>query len=185
MTLANKLTLSRVFMIPVFLLCYYIDFPYHEIFAFVVFAVAGITDNLDGRIARKHNQVTTFGKFVDPLADKLLVCSAFLAFTEAGYMHGIAAFIIIGRELTITSLRILAINEGVVMSADISGKIKTFTQMIIILIALLLPFVCTTFFPSVPYMLLMNILSWITAAVTLWSGIDYIYRYRALIIKSI
>jgi len=184
MTTANKITLVRVFLIPVFLVLCLWEFPFHNIAAAAVFALASITDFIDGYIARKYNQVTTFGKFVDPLADKLLVISAFLVFTACGIMHPVFAFIIVGRELVITSLRILAMGEGVVMAAGLSGKIKTFTQMIIILLILVISDLFPSTAPGGDLAWILIVLSALAAAVTLWSGIDYLWRSRALIMRS-
>ncbi|MBR4867240.1 MAG: CDP-diacylglycerol--glycerol-3-phosphate 3-phosphatidyltransferase [Clostridia bacterium] len=179
MTTANKITMVRVAMIPVFLVLCLWPFPHHYLASVIVFAIASITDFIDGYIARKYNQVTTFGKFVDPLADKLLVISALLVFTQVGFMHSVCTFIIIGRELIITSLRILAMGEGVVMAAGFSGKVKTFSQMVLIILS----FLVADFFPANAN-LLVNIFSYIMAAITLWSGIDYLWRHRALIMKT-
>jgi len=183
-TTANKITLIRVFLIPVFLVLCLVEFPHHYLWALAVFAVASITDFIDGQIARRFNQVTTFGKFVDPLADKLLVISAMLLFTQAGYMHAVCTFIIVARELIITSLRILAMGEGVVMAAGISGKIKTFTQMVLIIVIFLSVDLLPSMAPDFNVILLANILSGVMAAVTLWSGIDYLWKSRDLILKS-
>ena len=179
MTTANKITMVRVAMIPVFLVLCLWPFPHHYLASVIIFAIASITDYIDGYIARKYNQVTTFGKFVDPLADKLLVISALLVFTQAGFMHSVCTFIIIARELIITSLRILAMGEGVVMAAGFSGKVKTFSQMLLIIASLLV----ADFFPA-NGTLIVNIFSYVMAAITLWSGIDYLWRHRSLIMKT-
>lgn len=184
MTTANKITLVRVFLIPVFLVFCLVEFKFHYIAAVAVFAIASITDFIDGQIARRCNQVTTFGKFVDPLADKLLVISALLVFTQIGFMHAVCTFIIVGRELIITSLRILAMGEGVVMAASMSGKIKTFTQMVLIIVIFLSADLLPIWAPGFDMVMFINILSYIMAAVTLWSGCDYLWRSRDLILKS-
>ncbi|MBR5742855.1 MAG: CDP-diacylglycerol--glycerol-3-phosphate 3-phosphatidyltransferase [Clostridia bacterium] len=184
MTTANKITLVRVFLIPVFLVLCLVEFPFHNLAAAAVFALASITDFIDGYVARKYNQITTFGKFVDPLADKLLVISAFLVFTAGGIMHPVFTFIIVGRELVITSLRILAMGEGVVMAAGLSGKIKTFTQMVIILLIFVLSDLLPLFGAEAALSPILIALSALAAAVTLWSGIDYLWRSRALIMRS-
>ncbi|MBO4406079.1 MAG: CDP-diacylglycerol--glycerol-3-phosphate 3-phosphatidyltransferase [Clostridia bacterium] len=184
MTTANKITLVRVFLIPVFLVLCLVEFPFHNLAAAAVFALASITDFIDGYVARKYNQITTFGKFVDPLADKLLVISAFLVFTAGGIMHPVFTFIIVGRELVITSLRILAMGEGVVMAAGLSGKIKTFTQMVIILLIFVLSDLLPLFGADAALPAILTVLSALAAAVTLWSGIDYLWRSRALIMRS-
>lgn len=135
MNLPNKLTLARILLIPVFVACmetigtkYYI--------ALFVFAIASFTDFLDGNIARKRGLVTTFGKFMDPLADKLLVLSAFVLLSTHGSVPGWITIVILARELTITGFRTIAASKGVILAAGKSGKIKTVTQMMTILIML-------------------------------------------------
>nr|WP_300186299.1 CDP-diacylglycerol--glycerol-3-phosphate 3-phosphatidyltransferase [uncultured Agathobaculum sp.] len=141
MTTANKITLTRIAMIPFFL--YFasqpmlsgdymrgiVDFPTNTVIALVLFCVASFTDFLDGYVARKYNQVTDFGKFVDPLADKLLVSSALVLFAEQGAMTGWMVCVILARELIITSLRVVAANKGRVLAATWTGKVKTCVQI--------------------------------------------------------
>lgn len=141
MTTANKITLTRICMIPFFI--YFasqpmlsgdferaiVNFPTNTIIALVLFCVASFTDFLDGYVARKYNQVTDFGKFVDPLADKLLVTSALVLFVEQGAMAGWMVCVIIARELIITSLRVVAANKGRVLAATWTGKVKTCVQI--------------------------------------------------------
>ncbi len=141
MTTANKITLTRIAMIPFFI--YFAaqpmisgdiargtaDFPRDTIIALVLFCVASLTDFLDGYVARKYNQVTDFGKFVDPLADKLLVSSALVLLTEQGALAGWMVCIILARELIITSLRVVAANKGRVLAATWTGKVKTCVQI--------------------------------------------------------
>lgn len=146
MTTANKITLTRICMIPFFLyfasqpmLIFSVDaskqganpisFPVATIVALVLFCVASFTDFLDGYVARKYNQVTDFGKFVDPLADKLLVTSALVLFVGQGAMAGWMVCVIIARELIITSLRVVAANKGRVLAATRTGKVKTCVQI--------------------------------------------------------
>ena len=146
MTTANKITLTRICMIPFFLyfasqpmLIFSVDaskqganpisFPVATIVALVLFCVASFTDFLDGYVARKYNQVTDFGKFVDPLADKLLVTSALVLFVEQNAMAGWMVCVIIARELIITSLRVVAANKGRVLAATWTGKVKTCVQI--------------------------------------------------------
>lgn len=126
MNLPNKLTLLRVFLIPFFLFFMYLDFTGHYTLALVIFAAASITDALDGKIARKHNLVTNFGKFLDPLADKVLVISALTVFVELDSvnMGAIPLIIIIAREFMVSGLRLLAADCGVVVAAGIWGKLK-------------------------------------------------------------
>lgn len=141
MTTANKITLTRICMIPFFI--YFasqpmlsgdferaiVNFPTNTIIALVLFCVASFTDFLDGYVARKYNQVTDFGKFVDPLADKLLVTSALVLFVEQNAMAGWMVCVIIARELIITSLRVVAANKGRVLAATWTGKVKTCVQI--------------------------------------------------------
>ena len=144
MTTANKITLTRIAMIPFFL--YFASQPMYEVnrgtatggallfptatvVALVLFCVASFTDFLDGYVARKYNQVTDFGKFVDPLADKLLVSSALILFAEQGAMAGWMVCVILARELIITSLRVVAANKGRVLAATWTGKVKTCVQI--------------------------------------------------------
>ncbi len=144
MNLANKITLVRIFMVPVFmvvLMLQTININYTvpcDIAATIIFAVAALTDGLDGYVARKHNQITDFGKFVDPLADKLLVATALIALVELGRIPAWMPVIIIAREFIVTSLRIVAMGSGVVLAANMTGKIKTVIQIIAIICALLL-----------------------------------------------
>ena len=130
MTTASKVTMARIGMIPAFMLCMYIKFPYSWLVALIIFGVAAVTDSVDGYIARKFNQVTNFGKFIDPLADKLLVTAAILIFVERGQMPAWAAMIIITREFAVTALRLVAFGEGTVIAARMSGKVKTTVSVI-------------------------------------------------------
>ena len=137
MNLPNKLTTLRIVMIPLFLLALYQDW---WLGALLLFALASLTDALDGHIARSQGLVTDFGKFMDPLADKLLVTSALLAFVELLNVPGWVVFLIIGRELAITGLRTIAAGKGIVMAADKWGKLKTVSQMVWICYGLVMGF---------------------------------------------
>ncbi|WP_277221688.1 CDP-diacylglycerol--glycerol-3-phosphate 3-phosphatidyltransferase [Peptoniphilus vaginalis] len=130
MNTPNKLTLMRTLMVPIFILCMYLDFNNSRLIATVIFAVASFTDFLDGHIARKYNLVTNFGKFADPLADKILVCSAMIMLLSTGEMPAWAVIIIIAREFTITGFRIIAASENITIAASPLGKFKTVTQLI-------------------------------------------------------
>ncbi|MBO4888249.1 MAG: CDP-diacylglycerol--glycerol-3-phosphate 3-phosphatidyltransferase [Firmicutes bacterium] len=139
--LPNKLTMIRVLLVPVYCVIYltsWIPNPWKDLLALVVFVAASLTDLYDGKIARSTNQVTDFGKFMDPLADKLLVGSAVICFTQTGLLPAWAAVILIGREFVISGFRLVAASKGVVIAADIWGKIKTTVQMIMI-VSLLIP----------------------------------------------
>lgn len=132
MNLPNKLTILRTILIPFFLIFIYTDFwgKGNAYIAVAIFIIASLTDLLDGKIARKYNLVTNFGKFMDPLADKLLVCSAMIAFIELGLMPAWIVIIIIAREFIISGFRLIAAEKNVVIAAGMSGKIKTTVQMI-------------------------------------------------------
>ena len=144
MNLPNKLTTARVIMIPFFLVFLMTNFfEGSNYVALAIFIIASLTDMLDGKIARKYNLVTNFGKFMDPLADKLLVCSAMIAFIELGLMPAWIVIIIIAREFIISGFRLIAAEKNVVIAAGMSGKIKTTVQMIMCcLLIARLPFGC-------------------------------------------
>ena len=139
MNTANKLTILRVFLIPVFLLVLYLQVPGANYWALAIFIAASLTDTLDGYIARHYNQVTDFGKFMDPLADKLLVMSAMVWFVEVGWMPAWACFVVIARELAVTGLRLVAVEQGLVIAAGKSGKVKTASTMVCICLLLAIP----------------------------------------------
>lgn len=194
MNLPNKLTLSRIFLVPVFMLIiipiptwvlnssilgfmrpqmYYInDFilNYGNYIAALVFIIAASTDGLDGYIARKRHQITRFGKFLDPIADKLLVAAALIALVERGDLTSWAATVIIGREFIVTGLRLVAAGEGMVIAASKWGKIKTVTQMVAIIAALIKNYPITFFvdFPFDRYAMFAAVLA------TIYSGYEYI-----------
>lgn len=172
MNLPNKLTVARIIMVPFYLAAMVINFKGHFIVAAVLFLVASITDFLDGNIARKTNQVTVFGKLCDPLADKMLTTAALLAFMELGICNIWIPMIILTREFLVTSFRLVASAQGVVIPAGILGKIKTISQMVFsiaIIIALAVHGTEPQLFP-----LCCNILLGITAVLTVISGIKYI-----------
>ena len=191
MNLPNKLTVFRVILIPVyifFLLNYYV--PYHLVFALIVFAAASITDWFDGRIARKNNLVTTFGKFLDPLADKLLVMTALICFAFERWIDPVAVIIILAREFMVTGLRLVVANEGVVVAAGIWGKLKTaFTMVSIIAITILqiifpAPKGAPDFNWGTPIFLTNEILIWIAVILTVISGGIYLKAYWKYIDSS-
>ncbi len=138
MNLANKLTLIRIFLVPIFLIFIVVKgIPYGSFIATIIFILAALTDKLDGYIARSRNQVTNFGKFMDPLADKLLVTTALITLVEMQIVPSWAAVIIIAREFAVSGLRTLAASEGRVIAASWWGKIKTVIQIIAIVLLLL------------------------------------------------
>ena len=138
MNLANKLTMVRIFLVPLFLIFIAVkNIPYGTFIATFIFVIASLTDQLDGYIARSRNQVTNFGKFMDPLADKLLVTAALISLVELQVIPAWATVVIIAREFAVSGLRTIAASEGKVIAASVWGKVKTVTQIIAI-IALLL-----------------------------------------------
>ena len=130
MNLPNKLTILRVMMIPVFIVFMLTDLGgnFNKVIALVLFVTASLTDLLDGHLARKNNLVTNFGKFMDPLADKLLVCSALICFVANGQLPAWMVIVIIAREFIISGFRLIASDEGVVIAASYWGKVKTTVQ---------------------------------------------------------
>ena len=138
MNLPNKLTISRILMTVIFLVVLFVEFPLHYTVALVLFVAASITDCLDGSIARKRGLITDFGKLMDPLADKVLICSAFIAFIEIGWMPAWMVVVVVARELAITGLRLLAASKNIVLAAEKQGKNKTITQIVAIVALLLL-----------------------------------------------
>ena len=137
MNTANKLTILRVAMIPAFLLVLYLQAPWANYWALAIFVAASVTDTLDGYIARHYNQITDFGKFMDPLADKCLVTAAMLWFVEVGQMPAWALLIVIVREFAVSGLRMVAADKGRVIAAGWSGKVKTAATMVCITLMLL------------------------------------------------
>ena len=138
MNLANKLTMLRILLVPIFLIFIAVkDIPYGTFIATFIFILASLTDQLDGYIARSRNQVTTFGKFMDPLADKLLVTAALISLVELQVVPAWATIIIIAREFAVSGLRTIAASEGKVIAASMWGKVKTVTQIAAIITLLL------------------------------------------------
>lgn len=169
MNTANKLTLLRVIMIPVFMAALYLDFPFSQAVALAIFILASITDFIDGYIARHFNQVTDFGKFMDPLADKLLVTSAMLWFVETGRMSAWMLLIVIAREFAVSGLRMVAAPKGVVIAAAWSGKIKTASTMVCICL-MLLPISQT----------LNSVCLCVILVTTIWSGVEYFVKNKSV-----
>lgn len=172
MNLPNKITIFRVCMIPVFLVFMLIPgIPFGNYIATAVFAIACASDALDGHIARKHNLVTNFGKFMDPLADKLLVCSALICFVELSYMPAWIVIVIIAREFIISGFRLIASDNGVVIAASYWGKFKTIAQMITcILLIIQLPFAWIE--------VVEQVFIWLSLILTVVSLCEYIWKNR-------
>ena len=181
MNTANKLTMLRVIMIPVFLAALYLEFSFHHIVALAVFILASVTDFIDGYVARHFDQVTDFGKFMDPLADKLLVISAMLWFVEEGQMAAWALLVVIARELAVSGLRMVAGPKGIVIAAGWSGKVKTFSTMVCICI-MLVPALAGL---HVGGLTLNTVCVAVILVTTLWSGIEYFIKNRAVFSGSV
>ena len=188
MNIANKLTVLRVILVPFFVVTLLVDtIPYHYAFALFFFAVASITDALDGNIARKQNLVTNFGKFLDPLADKVLVVSALICFIQLGFVPSWVVVIIIAREFMVTSIRLVAASseKKTVIAASIWGKLKTISQMVGIVVILIMQ-VFSSFIPAdFPTILIGEILMYIACAMTVISGAQYVWDYRSAIDTNI
>lgn len=167
MNLPNKLTVLRILLIPVFMVVLYWGFPGANYVALVLFIFASLTDLLDGKIARARNLVTDFGKFADPLADKMLVTAAMLWFVEIGQMPAWALLIVICREFAVSGLRMLASDAGRVIAAGWSGKVKTASTMVcVVLMFLPIPAVVN------------SVCVWVIVVTTLYSGVEYFMKNR-------
>lgn len=173
MNLPNKLTLLRVFMIPIFVVFMLVDItPFDNWIALAVFVLASLTDLLDGKIARKYNLVTNFGKFMDPLADKLLVCSAMICLVEMHIIPAWIVIIIIAREFIISGFRLIASDNGVVIAASYWGKFKTVFQMVMICLMI----------ANIPALrLLTDIVMWVALILTIVSLIDYLWKNKEVV----
>ena len=167
MNLPNKLTVLRIVLILPFLLVLYLDVPGASYIALAIFIIASLTDLLDGKIARSRNLVTDFGKFADPLADKMLVVAAMLWFVEIGQMPGWALLIVILREFAVSGLRMVASDQGRVIAAGWSGKVKTASTMVCIVLMFL----------PIPE-LVNNLCVAVIVVTTLWSGVEYFVKNR-------
>ena len=178
MNLPNKLTLLRVFMIPFFVVFMLTDLggSYGKYIALAIFIAASLTDMLDGKIARKYNLVTNFGKFMDPLADKLLVCSAMICLVDKGRLASWIVIIIISREFIISGFRLIASDNGVVIAASYWGKFKTVSQMfmIIVLIADL----------GGVFDVIGTVLIWLSLVLTVVSLVDYVAKNVQVLTKG-
>ena len=167
MNLPNKLTMLRIILTPVFLAVLYWGFPGADYAALAIFIIASLTDLLDGKIARKYNLVTDFGKFADPLADKMLVTAAMLWFVENGQMPGWALLIVIVREFAVSGLRMVASDKGRVIAAGWSGKVKTASTMVCIILMFL----------SIPPVV-NNLCVAVIVVTTIYSGVEYFMKNR-------
>lgn len=186
----NILTISRIFITPIFLAVILMDtLPHRFLIACVIFSIGSITDAVDGHLARKNNQITNFGKFLDPIADKILTTSALLAFMSMGLCNIWIVMLVLTREFAIASVRMIAAAGGVVIPANMWGKIKTVSQMTFTILIMLLGEVWeiiskinVSIFEKLPDLaLISNGLLWITAILTIISGIIYLNDSKKII----
>lgn len=186
---ANKLTVARVILVPFFMLFMYIDIPFHYGIALIIFAIASLTDALDGHIARTRHLVTNFGKFLDPLADKVLVIAALTVFVDIDEvkMGAVPLVIIIAREFMVSGLRLLAADSGIVVAAGIWGKLKTAFTMVTIIGILLWLSILYDFNAGITESVqntadvVISVFIWISTILTIISGCIYLRGYWHLI----
>ena len=197
MNTPNKLTLGRMIATPIFMATMLIDFPYHYLVSLVIFALASLTDMLDGKLARKYNLITDFGKFLDPLADKMLTTAAYLGFMflycgkggSYGWQMTTIVFIVLFREFMVSSLRLVTAKSGLVVAANIWGKLKTVSQMLGLVAALLFYTMvgdfggCFTQLQSI-FDIIILVLFWISAALCVISGLIYLNKCKGYINSS-
>ncbi len=178
MNLPNKLTVLRVILVPFFVAALMIKFPAHIWIALILFAAASVTDLLDGKIARAQNLVTNFGKFLDPLADKMLVMAALVCFTNLGWCDPAAVVIILAREFMVSGLRLVTANEGIVVAAGIWGKLKTAFTMVALVIIML--FEALSGGSDIVFAV-NEVFIWLAAVLTIISGAVYLKDYWSYI----
>lgn len=178
MNLPNLITLVRILLVPVFLFAFLAKVKMWDLVAAAIFILAAATDGVDGYLARKNNEVTRLGKFLDPLADKLLISTALVALVEYGYISTWAAMVIIGREMAVTGLRAIAAADGTIIAAGPWGKVKTVVQIIFIVATILsgAPLLRGNWLQTLAAWLFTPLL-WAAMALTVWSGVDYALAY--------
>ena len=179
MNLPNKLTVARVCMVPLFMVALMLNTEVSRVVATVIFALASFTDMLDGKIARKYNLITNFGKLMDPLADKILTAAAMVCLVELGDLAAWIVVIILFREYAITGLRSVAASENIVVAANIWGKVKTVCQMIALMLLMLKPQIVALC--GVNWGL---ILMYVALLLTVYSGVDYVVKLNKQITWS-
>ena len=190
LNLPNKLTLLRVILIPIFIIFFLLSKNNNQIYikalnidiyrliSAIIFVIASITDYFDGKIARERNLITDFGKLLDPLADKLLVITAMLLLTETKEIHYLCTLIVVLRELTISSIRLVALEKGIVIAASIWGKLKTSTQMISIVLILFKIYSINSYFLLITYTIF-----YISTVFVILSLIDYIVKSKEVFLN--
>lgn len=174
MNLPNKLTIARMIAVPFFIAAYLLGyFPA----ALIIFILASITDYFDGKIARSRNLITNFGKIMDPLADKILVYSALCLFIESEIIAAWMLILILTREFIVAGMRTVAASEGTVLAAGMSGKIKTFLQMVAVIIYLFALCLNNT---KATFMMIGNVIFWASLVMTVYSGAEYVWKNRSV-----
>lgn len=190
MNLANKLTMFRVITVPFFVFFMSAEFvPLRFLWALILFALASITDMFDGKVARKYNMVTNFGKFLDPLADKILVAAALICFVELKWTYAWVVFVILAREFLVSGIRLVAASSDkkIVIPANIWGKLKTAVTMIAIVVILILAVIIEDFGIAISpeiWQITRDILMYLSALLTVISGVVYCYDSREFIDPS-
>lgn len=180
LTIASKITIARICLIPIFVACYYCFSTGWAVFIpTLVFVLAALTDWVDGYLARSRNEVTNFGKFMDPIADKLLVAAAFVLLVSDGRMSAVSCIIILSREFIISGFRLIAAERKLVIAAGWLGKIKTVTQIIAIILLMLNNFPFR--YIGIP---MDHIMEAVCVFFTIWSGADYIVRNRQVLVDK-
>lgn len=190
-SIANKVTFARIFLAPLYIIILMLPLPNKELYATILFVIAASSDGLDGYLARKNREVTTFGKFLDPLADKLLISAALITLTWLKLVNPLAVFAVISREFAVTGLRVIAASQGQVIAASKLGKAKTLTQIVAItaitLNANLTP--SNSWFHKLLNLLPMGYIvqiAWIIAIImTIISGVDYFIKNKAVFKKGL
>ena len=180
MNLPNKLTIARMCMVPLFMIALMFNTDSSRILATVIFALASLTDMLDGQIARKYNMVTNFGKLMDPLADKVLTAAAMICLVELGDLAAWIAVLIIFREYLITGLRSVAASENIVVAANIWGKVKTVCQMFALMFLMLKPQIVALCGINIGLWLM-----YVAVILTVYSGLDYVLKLNKQITPNI
>lgn len=192
MNLPNKLTVLRIVLVPLIIACMLIPFPFRFLAAGILFGIASITDALDGRIARRDNLITDFGKFADPLADKILVISVMVCFVKLDLCGAVPLIIIIFREFTVTSIRLVAAAKGNVIAANLWGKVKTVSQIIAIVSVFFMQFIYEILERTMTnqaalvnlydiFTIIGQVMFWIVAVITVISGIKYLIDNKEII----
>ncbi len=188
MNLPNKLTLMRIILVP-----FYIFFllmpgiPHHYLISLIIFGVASYTDHLDGKIARKYNMITDFGKFADPLADKIMILAALACFVQLGLTNAVVLIVIVSREFCVTAIRLVAASKGKVVAANNWGKAKTISQIVAVLVVMIMQYIlelnklgAITLSDTAKMTELFSVIGetliWISAILTLISGVIYIIQ---------